>query len=451
MLKNLSVIIRPVLVVSFLLLTGRNGHAQIITTIAGNGLGTGTYTGDGGPATAAGMNAPSGITMDRSGNVYVAEAYNSTVRKISTSGIITTIAGTNVAGYNGDGIPATAAQLKSPSDVTVDDSGRIYIADGNNYRVRKIGANDTISTIAGTGVAGFSGDGGAATAAQLGVAMAAVMDSKGNLYISHQSAHNVRKITPTGIISNVAGNGSPGYTGDGGPAVSGTLNFPHGIALDRKGNLYIADIQNNRIRKVDTFGIITTVAGTGVFGYSGDGGAATLANLRHPNGVAVDTNGNIYIADCSSHRIRRVDTFGIITTFAGTGINSFSGDGGPASAATLSNPVHIYIDSAGHLYVTDFGNDRVRKITMPSATLAVRIPEKNDIVAYPIPMGDELFIENTAPGSKVSIFDAGGRLIYSSTILVYPEKINTRAFASGIYQLQITGPAGNKTSKTIVK
>lgn len=435
----------------FLLLTVHNlCHAQIITTIAGNGVGTGTYTGDGGPATDAGMDGPSGVTMDRAGNLYITEFNNHVVRKVSTTGIISTIAGTGTNGYNGDGIPATAARLYRAADVVIDDSGKVYIADGSNYRVRRIELNDTISTYAGNGTTGFSGDGGSATMAQLSVTYGIVMDKNGNLYIANQSTQRIRKVTPGGIISTIAGNGSTAYTGDGGPATNAGIYNPHGMAIDRKGNLYVAEIQHNCIRKIDTFGIITTVAGTGVFGYSGDGGAATAATLRGPNGVAVDTIGNLYIADCSSHRIRKVDTFGIITTFAGNGTNGFGGDGGAASAAMLSYPVHVYIDSAGAIYVTDNGNDRVRKIIFPTPTQQT-LPAVKDLAIYPVPMSNELIIENATTGTSINILNIAGELVYSGQIHSSHEKISTGDFAPGMYQLQLVGSNGQVISKTIIR
>ncbi|WP_026260880.1 NHL repeat-containing protein [Spirosoma luteum] len=332
----------------------------IITTVAG----TGSYgfSGDGGAATAATLANPAGIALDGSGNLYIADSQNHRIRKVATNGIITTVAGTGTAGYGGDGAAATAASLNNPVGVTVDGTGNLYIADALNHRIRKVASSGIITTVAGTGTAGFSGDGAAATAATLNAPAGVTVDASGNLYIADASNHRIRKVSASGIISTVAGNGTAGYNEDGVAANTTSLNNPAGLAVDGGGNLYIADQSNHRIRKVSTLGIITTVAGNGIGVYSGDGGMATMTSLYSPGGVTIDGTGNVFIADALNHRIRKVATNGIITTVAGNGTVNYGGDGGPATAASLYNPVGVAFDGTGNFYIADQQNQRIRKV-----------------------------------------------------------------------------------------
>ena len=333
--------------------------AGTITTVAGTG--TGSFGGDGGQATAAGLNKPNSVALDGSGNLYIADWYNHRIRKVDTAGTITTVAGTGSYGFSGDGGQATAAQLFFPESVAVDGSGNLYIVDTSNRRIRKVDTAGTITTFAGTGTNGFSGDGGQATAAQLNRPRGAAADGSGNLYIADQYNRRIRKVDTAGTITTFVGVGTGGFGGDGGPATGALLYFPR-VTVDGSGNLYIADASNHRVRKVDTAGTITTVAGTGTSGTSGDGGPATEAQLNLPSGVAVDGSGNLYIADTSNHRIRKVDSSGIITTFAGTGTAGFSGDDGSATAAQLSSPRGVAVDGSGNLYIADNSNHRIRKV-----------------------------------------------------------------------------------------
>ncbi len=342
------------------------GTSGTITTIAGTG--SFGFSGDGGPATDAQLADPRGVAVDAAGNVYIADYYNIRVRKVSTSGTITTVAGNGTLGFSGDGGPATSAGLRYPTGVAVDAAGNLFIADSNNHRVRKVSTTGTITTVAGNDSPGFSGDGGPATNASLSSPTGVAVDTAGNLYIAEQNNHRVRKVSTSGTITTVAGNGSngsfdDGYSGDGGPAADARLNYPSGVAVDAAGNLYIADFFNNRVRKVSTSGTITTVAGNGSFGYSGDGGPAINAGLAFSYGVAVDTVGNLYIADSSNNRVRKVSTSGTITTVAGNGSFGYSGDGGPATNSRLSSPTGVAVDAAGNLYIADTSNHRVRKVS----------------------------------------------------------------------------------------
>ena len=332
----------------------------IVTTLVGG------YTGDSGLAPLAGLQ-PSGIARDSAGNLYIAETSNHRVRKIAPNGVITTIAGTGVSGVSGDNGPGSSAQLKFPNGVAVDAAGNVYIADGSNNRVRKVSPGGTITTVAGNGNCCFSGDGGPATNANLNTPRGVTIDAAGNLYIADSNNNRVRKVTAGGTITTVAGNGTGGYSGDNGQAAAAQLSSPNGVALDAAGNLYIADMNNQRVRKVDTSGVITTVAGNGFCCYSGDNGPATSANMNSPSAVVVDAGGNLFIADRNNERIRRVDTTGTIATVAGNGGLGFFGDGGIATNANLNNPAGIALDSAGNLYVADQNNRAIRLLT-PAAT-----------------------------------------------------------------------------------
>jgi PKD repeat protein len=336
--------------------------ADTITTVAGNG--TSGFSGDGGQATSAQLGAV-GIAVDAAGNVYVADQGNHRVRKVTADGVITTVAGTGERGFSGDDGQATSARLNDPNGVAVDAAGNIYIADMGNMRVRRVSAAGVITTVAGTGFIGSSGDGGPATSATLAFPSGVAVDAAGNVYIADQLNDRVRKVTATGVIATIAGTGDAGFAGDGGQATSAQLRNPFGVAVDVVGNVYIADRDNHRVRRVDAAGVITSVAGTETFGFSGDGGPATSAQLKFPAGVAVDAIGSIYIADSNNHRVRRVSTGGVITTVAGTGTAAFSGDGGQAISAQLDFPLGVAVDAIGNLYVADTGNRRVRKVTNP--------------------------------------------------------------------------------------
>ena len=345
-----------------LLLVTTFGRAQtgLISTIVGTG--TPGYSGDGGPATSAIINNPIQVITDASGNVYFADNNSNVIRKISTSGIITTVVGTGVAGYSGDGGPATAAELSDPWGLAIDAAGNLYIGDTRNAVVRKVNTAGIISTIAGTGMAGYGGDGGPATAARLQIPALMRLDNTGNLFFCDNANHRVRKITPLGTITIIAGNGIPGSSGDGGTAVSAAISFPAGVAPDASGNIYISDAVHNVIRKVNSAGIISTFAGTGTAGYTGDGGPASTARLNYPQDIFIDASGNIYFSDTYNNVVRKINIAGIISTVAGSGTAGFSGDGGPATAAQLHYPVGVYQDNSGKTYISDPSNNRIRRV-----------------------------------------------------------------------------------------
>jgi sugar lactone lactonase YvrE len=409
-----------------------DARTHIITTIAGNG--TSGWGGDGGPATAAELSGPNGVA-EFNGQVFIADLGNCAIREVAVTGRITTVAGSGThCGFGGDGGPAANAQLNLPEGVTADASGNLFIADYFNQRVRRVDhATAIISTVAGNGTAGFSGDGGPATGAEINGPVAAAMDSFGNLYVADNGNQRVRRVDhATATISTVAGNGTAGFSGDGGPAVRAEIAVPSSVAVDRTGDVLVADIGNGRIRRVDATthtigtvagggnggdggpaveaevglsaafvnglaldpfgnvlvtdndnnrirrinvwtGTITDVAGSpiGALGFSGDGGPATRATMGFSGGVAADARGDIFIEDFQNARIRRVDAFnGIIMTVAGNGSFGFSGDGGPATSAALNGPEGVGVDPAGNVFIPDSGNSRIRRVDARTGIIA---------------------------------------------------------------------------------
>lgn len=318
---------------------------------------------------------PSAIAFDAQGNLYFAETGNHLVLKLSAAGVITTVAGSGVQGFSGDNGPATTAELDSPTGLALDSAGNLYIADSHNHRVREVAAaTGTIKTIAGTGAAGFSGDRGLATAAQLDLPTALAIDSAGNVYVADTDNHRVRRIDAgTGMISTVVGNGVEAFAGDNGPATAASIDSPNGLALDSAGNLYVADTHNGRVRKViAATGVISTVAGSGFVSgniqmFGGDGGAAMVAGLALPRGLTIDAAGNLYVADSANQRIRRISPSGTITTAVGQGTEAFAGDSAPAVTASLDSPRAVAISPAGLVTLADTNNQRIRQLdTLPT-------------------------------------------------------------------------------------
>ncbi len=333
--------------------------AQIIATYAGSG--TSGYSGDGGQATAAEMNASRGVVFDAFGNLYIASGGNNRIRKVNTSGIISTFAGNGAGGSAGDGGQATAAEINTPYDVTTDAAGNVYIVETNGYRIRKVNTSGIISTVAGNGHNGYTGDGGQATAAEIDEPLGVAVDASGNVYIAILGTR-VRLVNTSGVISTLAGNGTAGFSGDGGQATAAEINQIYGLCLDASGNVYIADVNNRRVRKVNTSGVISTFAGNGNAGNAGNGGQATAAEVYAPTGLKADASGNIYITDELEARVRKVNTSGVISAVAGVNNEGYSGDGGQATVAELNNPYKIAFDNSGNLYIGDEANNRVRVV-----------------------------------------------------------------------------------------
>ena len=323
--------------------------------------------GDGGLATRARLWFAAGVAVDAAGNIVIADSFNNRVRRVdAASGRIETVAGTGQQGFSGDGDLATEAQLNSPAGVAIDDKGNIIIADSFNNRIRIVDVRTgIISTLAGTGEQGSSGDEGLAVRAQLSGPTGLALSADGALFIADSGNHRIRKLDRAQqIIVTVAGSGIAGEAGDGGLAVQAELNDPSGVAVDRNGHLLIADTMNNRVRRVDAAsGIMSTVAGTGEEGFDGDGDRATLARLMQPSGITVDAEGAVYLSDTFNNRIRRIDgESGIITTVAGTDLRGHSINGMIAEMAPLNNPMGLTRDPSGNLLVADSGNHCVLRI-----------------------------------------------------------------------------------------
>jgi len=337
---------------------------QVITTIAGNGIGA--FGGDGQTATNAELDRPDGIAIDRTGNLWIADSLNNRVREVNSSTqSIATVAGNGIIGYTGDGAAATDTKVIS-SGIAVDAAGNLFIADPYGNCIREVdAATHVIRTVAGNGIGGYAGDGGQATAAELNLPQGIVVDAAGDLFIADSLNQRIREVNATThIITTIAGNGTAGFRGDQGAATSAQLNLPEWVAIDTAGNLFIADSLNNRVRTVDArTHTISTVAGNGIAGGSGDGGAATAAELSFPQGIAVDAFGNLLIADSLNNRVREVNVnTHVMSTVAGNGIAGFDGDGAAATAAKLQNPEAISLDANGNLFIADTGNNRVREV-----------------------------------------------------------------------------------------
>jgi len=409
-------------------------NAQIISTVAGNGLGG--YGGDGNPATNASIGGAGGIVFDVYGNYYFAEDNNS-IRKVSSSGIISTIAGNGVTGNIGDGGSATAAEFNGPSFVAMDDSGNLFISDFYNNKIRKINfTTGIITTIAGNGIGTYGGDGGQATAASLYSPDGIAFDSYNNLYISDDANGRIRKVNTAGIITTIAGGG--GGTTDGIQATSANISTNGGIWIDKYNNLYYCD--NNKIRKINLVsGIINTVTGNGSSGFGGDGGLATNAELFFPRDIIVDAFGNMYISDVDNNRIRMVNSSGIINTIVGNGAGVFYGDGGPASAAEVYSPRGLALDSCSNLYIVDNGNYRIRKVAYSTCNAlgSTEITNNNEISIYPNPVYDELNITNLKTPATYRLLSIVGAAAQQGTLKQGNNTISIQSIPNGMYMLEI--------------
>jgi sugar lactone lactonase YvrE len=322
---------------------------------------------------------PTGLGFDDEGNLLVTDCIGGHVYQLDTSGHATIVAGTGVSttsgGLSGEGVPALDADIHCPADAAGDGHGNVLVVDHANNRIRSIDPNGIIKTLIGSGPIGtgnddgdLAGDGGPAAAATLQEPWGIFLDSHGNLFLADRDNHAVRRVDGQGVITTIAGTGNRGFSGDGGPALAADLSRPQSVVVDAQGNVYFSDSDNHEIRRVDSAGTITSFAGTGAIGYSGDGGPATAATMADPNGLVLDALGNLYFVDDELNMVRRVGRDGIITTVAGTGDVGFSGDGGPASAAQLSTPSDLIFDVGGNLYIADQGNHRIRMLP-PDGTI----------------------------------------------------------------------------------
>ncbi len=450
-------------VISFLFLA-TVANAQYITTIAGVGYSTG-YSGDGGPATVALMYSPSDIAFDTVGNLYITDFINNVIRKLDTNGIIYTIAGTGMGagsagagGYSGDGGPATAANLNGPFALAIDAAGNIIFADGYNHVVRKVSTSGIITTIAGRISAGYSGDGGPATDAELNNPVGIAIDAAGNIYIADDHNNVIRKVNPSGIISTVVGNGTAGFSGDGGPATAAAMDLPIGIAFDTAENLYIADVHNNKIRRVDKItGIITTVAGADSAGYSGDGGPATAARIDSAERINFDDSNHLYISDFFNNVVRKVNaSTQVITTVAGNGygagsnglVHDYCGDDSLATNACLYLPYGVIFDTYHRMYICDRGNDVIRRVgPLPAPPIdhsAVRSisGKQGTLSIHPNPAKNNsitlMVTTSTSEQIEITVVNMLGQTVLNTLIPPNVQHNLTLNVPAGLYQLSAT-------------
>ncbi len=429
-------------------------NAQYISTFAGNGAGAG-YSGDGGQAKDAQLNSCTGVVIDGAGNMYIADKGNNVVRRVNTAGVISTFAGTNVPGYSGDGGNANMATLNMPEFLATDAGGNIYISDVGNNVIRMVSPSGIISTYAGNGTSGYTGDADTAKYANFNAPQGIALDASGNLYIADAGNHAIRMVANgTRIVSTVAGNGSAGYSGNGGAATIAMLNNPSDVAIDASGNLYIADLFNNVIRKVDAAtGTISTIVGNGMEGNSGDGGQATAATMKYPTSVAIDNGGNMYIADQGNYNIRVVNTSGLISRVAGTSTNGYSGDGGMATAAKLAAPTCIYPDGWGRVYIADNSNNVIRVIS--STPSSVGSLTSSSINIFPNPSNGHITITGL-PDDEIATFtvtDMLGRIALVQSVA--PSGKNKTVYLNnlptGNYLLKVVSSSINFTEKLVIE
>ena len=435
----------------FMLAFAVNTNAQTISTIGGTGIPG--FSGDGSAASAAEIFGPAGVAVDGAGNSYFADYYNQRVRKISSSGSITTIAGNGTAGFSGDGGPAVDAQLNYPMGVAADAYGNVYIADRYNNRVRKVDASGTITTVAGTGASSYTGDNGPATAAKLAGPFGVAADIAGNIFIADRSNQVIRKVDANGTITTIAGTGAAGYnTNDWPSATLADLYNPSSVAVDNMGNVYIADHDNNLVRKVDTFKKITTVLGTGIAGFGPDGAVATSCKINSPSSVAVDHWGNIYVSDEFNYTIRKVDAnSNSVVTIAGIqGERGYNGDTGLAAHAMIGDCKGLAVDNNGNIYFSDWRNDVVNYIT--STVTAVKTLDNSamGLTTYPNPNNGTFTVNVTSANTFDVTFvvtDILGKKIKEINATTNRPYVMELDAARGIYFVTASTASGVLTGK----
>ncbi len=421
--------------------------SQTIITIAGGAV---SDVLEDGPATSVALSNPYGLVIDTLGNIFFADRNNHALRLIDTHGNLSTIAGTGKPGYNGDGKRAIKAKMDYPICVAFDNLGNLLFSDRYNNCIRKISPaqNGIITKIAGTGSAGYSGEGSAATDAQLNGPGGIVTDELGNLIFCDAHNHCIRKIASSGVIRTIAGTGVKGYSGDGGLAYKAELNEPYCIALSKGGDLYFTEYGNMRVRKIDKKGVISTIAGNGKKGFDGDDGPATLASLNNPTGITLDEWGNIYIADSENDRIRKIDRSGNIRTIAGNGKRGFSGDGGLAENAQLNSPTGIAFDRSGNLFISDLNNNRIRRITKVGKQESAGDTVINiSVLADPINM--TLYFDFKEQSNfEIRLFDQKGILIDEKIVTgSHDATFDVKKFLSGLYSYSVKIKGRIKTGK----
>ncbi len=440
--------------VFFLLLLPFFTNAQVILTAAGNGIQG--YDGVGVPATDAKLYSPCGVALDAAGNLYICDLGSSTVRKVSPAygGNITTVVGIGSYGYSGDGSYANAARLNGVNDLAIDKAGNLYLADALNNRIRKVTTDGIINTIAGTGTAGYNGDGIPATAAELNLPYGVTVDDTGNVYIADSYNYRIRKIDTFGVISTVVGIGVSGYSEDGGMADTTKVHHPMTLTFDRLGNLYFID--STRVRKMDVSGNVSTVAGVATFGYSGDGGAATAAELI-PAAIALDTSGSLYIADVSNHRIRKVSNtegVSIIKTIVGTGVGGYSGDGGNPIFAKIHAPSGVVVNPAGDIYIGDLANNRVRVVSSYLSASDNLGGEMEGMTVFPNPSSHQCTITVSvpdAPDIELTITDISGREVYRHSVATKKPVVVVTDWSPGVYIVSASAGQYQFSQKLVIQ
>ncbi|MBC7554469.1 MAG: T9SS type A sorting domain-containing protein [Taibaiella sp.] len=425
----------------------------IITTIAGNSISQ--YIGDGYPATNYSLFKPTGICVDKQKNIFIANYGDNRIKRLDRYDTLFTVGGNGNPGYTGDGGDVAEAQFDKPIGVCLDTAGNLYITEFYNNVVRKVTAStNIITTVCGNGSGGYAGDWVSALTAHLETPRGACVDKQGNIYIADWGNNRIRKVNSAdGIIHTVAGNGISGYSGDGGQATAAMISYPHAVCLDTAGNLIIADFGNNVIRKVNLVsGLITTIAGTGAAGYAGDGGSATTAELHSPVNLAADNKGNIFVADYDNNVVREITAGGFIFTVAGSGGYGYTGDGGPAALATFYGPAAVCVDDAGYLYIADAGNSAIRKVTPGTNGLAD--PENvAPFTLYPNPnMGIfSINLSHDTHEGSVQVISCTGQLIYSAALTQPKNGVDLSAFPDGLYLVKVVTGRGSSINKVLIK
>lgn len=411
-------------------------QSQTVTTFAGSGM-PGVANGTG---SAAQFNRPAGVAIDGSGNVYVADYFNHLIRKITSAGVVSTLAGSGIAGFaNGIGI---TAQFNRPIGVAVDGFGNIYVADSNNNLIRKITSAGVVTTLAGSGMVGSIN--GIGTLAQFNTPAGIATDESGNVYVADINNHLIRKITSTGIVTTLAGS-TQGFVD--GPNTAAKFNLPSGLATDGSGNIYVVDSNNQSIRKITSAGVVITFAGS--YNFGSVNGIGIAAKFNYPNGVATDVLGNVYVADTGNHRIRKITSAGAVTTLAGSTSGYIDGIG---IAAKFYSPVGVATDLSGNLYIADYDNHRIRKI---SASLGVHQndTESFNFEIYPNPSTNFLtiYLDQLAENTQLNVVDVLGKNIFTQVINEATTTISTNGFSKGIYFLVVTIDSQKTTKKFVVE
>jgi len=430
-------------------------QAQIIVTVAGNG--ESGYTGDGGSATNGRLDSPHGVLIDNVGNLIICDVSNRCIRKVYPpyNGIISTIVGdgTGLSGFAGDGLPATVARISGVLDVAIDKKGNLYLADADNNRLRMVDTNGIIHTIAGTGTAGYNGDGIPATSAQLNQPITVAIDHIGNIYVGDRHNYRIRKIDTFGIIHTVLGTGTSGFSPDGSHADTVTLDNPYCIRIDHHNNLFFTD--NIRLRKMHPSGIISTVVGTGVSGFSGDGGLATASKVKGVAHFYIDTAGSIYLSDVNNRRVRKVNPEGVINTIAGSGTYISLGDGGNPLLAWFVLPNGVTVAPNGDIFVSHQGGGRVRMISNYITGIENTDVNNADVIQlYPNPTKEQCTIlVNTATIQpvKIIITDITGKVVDNLIATTRQPITIATCWQPGIYTVSATAATEQHTTTIVIQ